>query len=496
MPKKVTIIGAGMAGLSTGCYLQMNGYDTEIFELNNTPGGLCTSWKRDGYIFDGCIHSISGLNPKFRANRHWNELIDFKKIKFVYHDNLGAVEDENGKIATLYADPDKLRSELLSIAPDDKTFIDSLVAATEKLGKYDFTFEKPLELWSPLDYYLRQFKIAPVFGLLFKWRGTLEDVIKSCKSEKLKTALNLDFFSRFPAYFLLASLGSCHSKNIGYPIGGSLVFARLLESRYQKLGGKIHYGSKVVKVNTENDVARGIILESGETKKADVVISAADGHYTIFEMLQGKYINDKIKKLYDEHPKWPSMVLVSLGIARTFENEPSSIELHLKESLVVDEKSKLKTIVITIYNFDPTLSPKGKTCVKVILKTDNFRYWDNLKKNDAEKYKREKVRITQEIIKILDRRFGNIANNIEVIDVATPVTFYKNTNNWNGSTQGWVWLPGLIPESIKKSLPKLKNFYMIGQWTAPGGGVFTSFQSGRDIAQIICKKDQKRFKIE
>ena len=41
MGKKVKIIGAGIAGLSAGCYLQMNGYDTEIYELHNVPGGLC-----------------------------------------------------------------------------------------------------------------------------------------------------------------------------------------------------------------------------------------------------------------------------------------------------------------------------------------------------------------------------------------------------------------------------------------------------------------------
>lgn len=46
--KRVTIIGAGIAGLSAGCYLQMNGYDTQIFEAHNLPGGVCTEWKRNG----------------------------------------------------------------------------------------------------------------------------------------------------------------------------------------------------------------------------------------------------------------------------------------------------------------------------------------------------------------------------------------------------------------------------------------------------------------
>lgn len=38
----IIIIGAGIAGLAAGCYAQMNGYHTQIFELHNQPGGLCT----------------------------------------------------------------------------------------------------------------------------------------------------------------------------------------------------------------------------------------------------------------------------------------------------------------------------------------------------------------------------------------------------------------------------------------------------------------------
>ena len=55
---KISIIGAGVAGLSAGCYLQMNGFETEIFEKHSRPGGLCTSWKRGEYTFDGGIHLL------------------------------------------------------------------------------------------------------------------------------------------------------------------------------------------------------------------------------------------------------------------------------------------------------------------------------------------------------------------------------------------------------------------------------------------------------
>ncbi len=82
MSKKVIIIGAGIAGLSAGCYLQLNGYDTEIFELHNLPGGLCTSWKRGNYIFDGCIRWVVGSGPANNYYHLWDELIDMKTLKF------------------------------------------------------------------------------------------------------------------------------------------------------------------------------------------------------------------------------------------------------------------------------------------------------------------------------------------------------------------------------------------------------------------------------
>ena len=63
MEKKVVIIGAGVAGLSAGCYASMNGYDVEIHEAQDLPGGLCTAWQRGEYIVDGCIHWLTDSQP-------------------------------------------------------------------------------------------------------------------------------------------------------------------------------------------------------------------------------------------------------------------------------------------------------------------------------------------------------------------------------------------------------------------------------------------------
>ena len=74
MEKSIIIIGAGIAGLSAGCYGQMNGYRTRIFEMDTKPGGLCTTWERKGYKIDGCIHWLVGSRPGTSFYRIWEEL--------------------------------------------------------------------------------------------------------------------------------------------------------------------------------------------------------------------------------------------------------------------------------------------------------------------------------------------------------------------------------------------------------------------------------------
>jgi phytoene dehydrogenase-like protein len=72
--KKIIIIGAGIAGLSAGCYARMNGYDAEIYETHSLPGGLCTSWIKGGYTIDGCLHWLTGSAPSDSFYQIWKEL--------------------------------------------------------------------------------------------------------------------------------------------------------------------------------------------------------------------------------------------------------------------------------------------------------------------------------------------------------------------------------------------------------------------------------------
>jgi phytoene dehydrogenase-like protein len=494
MSKKVNIIGAGIAGLCAGSYLRMNGYETEIFEMHNLPGGLCTSWERKGFRFDGCIHWLVGSSPSDDFFLLWNELIDMKKLTFIDHTEYMRIEGENGQFISISTNIDEFEKELLTKAPEDKELIDTFISAARKLMNMKLPVDKVAEVASGWDKMKMLFKLMPYLGAMKKWSSiSAKDFAAKCKNPLLQKTIIHMFAPEMSVLFLLMIMVWMHKKCAGYPIGGSLNFARLIEKRYIELGGKIHYNSRVKKILTTNNSASGVLLENGETCGCDIVVSAADGHASIFEMLDGRYTDETIKGYYDNYRIFPSLVQVSAGVSRTFPGISHSVVFPLETPLQIDPETQLKDISFHIYNYDPTLAPEGKTIITSLLPTYNYTYWTELREKDREKYKAEKERVGDAVVNIMEEKLGNIRANLDILDVSTPATLIRFTGNWKGSFEGWQLTPEVSLKQMKKVLPGLENFYMAGQWVEPGGGLPACIISGRGAAQVICKKDKKKF---
>ena len=71
-------------------------------------------------------------------------------------------------------------------------------------------------------------------------------------------------------------------------------FSKAIEQRYRRLNGDVHYNSRVDKILVENNRAVGVILSDGSEHRADMIISDAFGYSTIFNLLDGRYVDDKI----------------------------------------------------------------------------------------------------------------------------------------------------------------------------------------------------------
>ena len=493
--KSAIIIGAGVAGLSTGIYAQMNGYKTQIFEMGIKPGGLCTTWERKGYYIDGCLHWLVGSSPKSSYYHMWQEVGALKDKNVIDMECFNRYETADGKSVTIYSDIDRLAAHFKEIAPEDSAFIDEFSAAVRFFSELDLPADKAPELYSPLDGLKMMTRMAPYMREFKKWgKLSIKEFAGRFQNPLLRESWRLFWPPEFSSVFILMTLGWLHTKNAGYVIGGSLELALNMEKRYCELGGKVNYKSGVEKILVENGRAVGIKLTNGSEYKADYIISAADGHATIWEMLEGKFMDQTVEKYY-EMPLFKPLVFIGLGVKRTFTDLPqmvSGLIIPLEKAITIDNKEH-KHLNVRIYNFDPSFAPEGKTTLEVMFESD-FAYWQELSQDTA-RYKAEKERIAAAVVSALNKRFPGFSKQLEMWDVATPVTFYRYTGNWQGSCEGFLMTPDNMMLQMKKTLPGLDNFYMAGQWVMPGGGLPSGLISGNHVVQVLCKRDKRKFKV-
>ena len=140
---KIIIIGGGVAGLACGCYLQMNGYRTEILEMNPVPGGLCTAWDRGPYVFDGCLSWLVGTHPSSTFHQVWSELGVFAGREIIHRDEFLRVEGRDGQVLSLSTDLDRLVENCKRIAPEDADRIAKLLRAVRRCNLHQSAIGKP-----------------------------------------------------------------------------------------------------------------------------------------------------------------------------------------------------------------------------------------------------------------------------------------------------------------------------------------------------------------
>jgi phytoene dehydrogenase-like protein len=495
MGKSVVIIGAGISGLAAGCYGRMNSYDTRIFEMHNIAGGLCTAWERKDYIVDGCLHWLVGTKPSSSFHNNWQELGVLQNQKIIYMDEFYQVEGPDGTVFHFYTNPERLEKHMKELSPEDKEVVEEFIRAIRRFTGFTTHVEKAPELHNALDGLGTVFRTRPGLTHHRKWsKITIKEFASHFKNPLIRLALEQVLPGDMAMVFLLITLAGLHERAAGYVIGGSLAIAQAIEKRYLGLGGKISYTSGVEKILVENKRAVGVKLVDGSEHRADYVISAADVHATIFNLLDEKYADDKIRRLFEKRPIFNPLVYIGLGVNRSFDDLPKivyGILLPLEKPIMVGEK-EVRWLPVRIHNFDPTLAPPGKTLITVGIESD-FAYWAPLREYMV-RYKSEKERIAFDVVKALNKRFPGLANQLEMWDVATPYTFYRYTGNWQGGYEGWLPTPDYANVSLGKTLPGLDSFYMISQWTQPCGGLASAAVNGSHVVQILCKRDKKKFK--
>jgi phytoene dehydrogenase-like protein len=489
---KIIIIGGGIAGLCAGVYARRSGYDVDVFEKHDRPGGLATSWQRADYTFETCLHWLLGSNRSSPMHALWQEVFDIDRLTFVNPNEFVRLESERGERLSIYANVDRMETELLRVASHDAAEIRRLAAAVRRFAR----FELP-DPGGPWRHNLRKsLRTLQDLPALIRWsRLSSVEYGKRFSHPLLRRFFGTDEAASLSAVALIFSLAWMSAKNAGYPIGGSQAVIRLIVENLQRLGGRLRLASEVQGVLIDRDAAVGVRLAGGRTELADWVVSSADGHCTIFKLLGGRYTDEAIARRYGSMSTFPSYMQVSLGIARDLSAQPAYLTRLLDAPLTVDPGTEVREVSFRVFHFDPTFAPAGKTAVTCFLPTRNFEYWTNLRARDPAKYSVEKDRVAEAVIAVLERFVPDVREAIEVRDVSTPATVIRYTGNWKGSMEGWLLTPATGLRPLPETLPGLEQFLMVGHWVMPGGGLPSGLMTARAAIQSICKRDRAALSV-
>ena len=475
MSKEVVVIGAGVAGLSAAFYARRAGYEVTVFEQGNCPGGVSTSWIRRGYTFDGGIHWLVGSSRRFQPfHKRWLETGALQANNpVIYADPV--FEFRSGNVSLhLWRDIDRFTQELIDFAPEDSKAILELRRHVKTIAVY-MPAPQGLKGWLKRVLWLPVFIPRISYLLCTSTRHYVERFKNPYLKELFSSVLNLEQ----NALSLIGTLVGYSLGDNGYPVGGSRRLADNMEQTILSAGCRINYRTKVEKICIGNNQVKGVMV-NGVVHPADYVIVAMDtctALQTLFESpLQEKWAKKLAKGVDSEHCS-----LLSLGVKKDLSHMPSAMRIHLKAPV---NMAGLDYTTLWVYHYSGKdgYAPEGCSSLTVLFQGDTYDYWKAAKADGT--YQQKKREFIEKTEQMLSEYLPEIAGNVVVTDLATPMTYERYCGCYRGGYMG-VWNARRSPFHVPVKSSSVRGLRFAGMRTFMSGGLPVSVQSGYKAAQSL-----------
>lgn len=494
--KKVVIIGGGIAGLSAGIYAMQTGFSAEIYEKHTVVGGQCTGWNRGEYFIDNCIHWLTGTKKDNSLYDIWENVgVLGDKVKLLEEESFYSVELDGEKI-TLWRDLEKTEKEMLALSPIDEVEIKKFITYTKLAQSLEMPTDKPFDMMNPIDI-IKLVKSMAGMSKVMKAYGkiNIEEWEERFSHPLLKRVICDYMAKEYLAYTLIVSYATFTSGNGGIPEGGSLDMAMNMEKRFNELGGKVFTGKEAVRVQIEkNGLASGIILKSGEVVSSDYVICACDTDYTFHHLIDEKYMNKKLKAIYDNRKDNPvsSGFQVAFAVDDTFSEVEDTLFFPC-EPIQIATQTASRMSIKNYRAYGEHIAPNGKTVIQsnFIQYEGDYNYWRSIYE-DKKKNDQIKMEIAKEVLVRIEARFPDYKGKIHILDVWTPATYNRYCNSYYGAYMSFIQTKGSKSTYFTGKIKGLKNVVLASQWLMSPGGLPTAVVMGKFAVDRILKNENRK----
>ena len=517
MPKTkydVAIIGGGHNGLTTACYLAKAGLKVAVIERHSYVGGAAVSRElHPGWTYSNCSYVCSLLRPEIFRDL---ELSKYGLQIIPYEGSATMLDD--GRFYAHYSDHDLNYRSIAKFSKKDAEAYErfskdvmrqcKIIKPLLKMTPPDPTSFRPKDIMGLLDF--AKFFAAKdelgglgekeIYDTIRFWtmsvRDYLEeyfesDVVKAHMAGSAIIGTALGPYSPGSAYVLLHHYMGEVDGTVGawgYSRGGMGSITKAMAASLKASGGDIIAGSPVTKILIKNNRSHGVVLENGDEIFADKLVSNLDVKRTFLKVVEKEKIPDdfynavknfkirgssgKLNIALDDLPIWKSIP----------EGDPAGTgDLHITQSIEEMESayddwkdgrwSELPYVDMCIPSInDPTMAPQGKHYMSVFVQYVPY--------NLADGGWTEEKRL--EFGKHVMNRIGAYSENFNDIIKHAEIRTPKELEEEVGLTEGNIFQGELTMDQLMFNRPipgyaqyktPIKNLYMCGSSTHPGGGV-------------------------
>ncbi|WP_072620784.1 carotenoid isomerase [Spirulina major] len=485
------VIGSGIGGLVTATQLAAKGMSVVVLERYLIPGGSAGYFEREGYRFDVGASMIFGFgtegttNLLTRALAAVDQAIETIPDPCQIHYHL-----PNDLEIKVHRDYEQFLGELCDRFPQEKTgirkFYDECWAV--------FNCLNVMELLSleEFRYLFRIFFQRPwaCLGLVKYLPQNVGDVARRHLSDpELLKFIDMECYcwsvvpaAQTPMINAGMVFSDRHYGGINYPKGGVGQIAQKLAIGLTQHGGEIRYKARVNKILIEGDRAVGVTLASGETLRAQRIISNATRWDTFEKLLPPEQLPAREQRWQSRYQKSPSFLSVHLGVKAAA--LPPGTECH---HILLEDWAQMEdpegTIFVSIPTLlDPSLAPPDRHIIHTFTPSW-IDAWQNLSQSD---YEAKKTAAAQRLITRLEAIFPGLGDQVDYLEIGTARTHRRFLGREDG-TYGPIprrKLPGLLTMPFNRTA--IPGLYCVGDSTFPGQGLNAVAFSGFACAHRVA----------
>ena len=288
MNQKVIIIGSGFGALGAAARLAARGYDVEIFEKRDKPGGRAYVYEQDGFKFDGGPTVVTApfmFDDIFAAaGRRREDYVEFTPLDPFYR-----IFDHTGRAFDYNDDPEFIADQIRQWNPSDADGYHRFMQSTQAIFQKGFVELADQPFLTVGD----MLRVAPDLIRLQSHKSVYRYVSQFIDNEFLRRCFTFhplliggNPFDSSSIYAMIHYLE--REWGIHYVMGGTGALVAALVQLIEELGGRFHYNTEVAEIVVDGRRATGVRLADGTTHRADHVISNADVAWTYLNLIPSR----------------------------------------------------------------------------------------------------------------------------------------------------------------------------------------------------------------